>query len=81
MVPPFKWVAIEELTAAGFQVSVYRAAQERAADGETLGMQSFIASETQGYTDADDAALILANVSEFARQGALRIRWSMPIGA
>ena len=43
-------------------------------------MQSFITSETQGYTDKYDAALILANVSDFAQQGALRIKWSMPMG-
>ena len=43
-------------------------------------MQSFIASETEGYADKYDAALILANVSDFAQQGALRIKWSMPMG-
>ena len=43
-------------------------------------MQSFISSETQGYADKYDAALILANVSDFAQQGALRIKWSMPMG-
>jgi hypothetical protein len=30
--------------------------------------------------DKYDAALILANVSDFAQQGALRIKWSMPMG-
>ena len=43
-------------------------------------MQTFISSETQGYTEKYDAALILANVSDFAQQGALRIKWSMPMG-
>ena len=43
-------------------------------------MQSFIAAETEGYADKYDAALILANVSDFAQQGALRIKWSMPMG-
>ena len=48
IVPEFKRVAIEELTAAGFDVSVFRTAQEVAADGEALDMQSFISSETVG---------------------------------
>ena len=34
IVPEFKRVAIEELTAAGFEVSVFRTAQELAADGQ-----------------------------------------------
>ena len=80
IVPEFKRVAIEELTAAGFEVSVFRTAAELAADGQTFDMQSFITSETEGYTDKYDAALILANVSDFAQQGALRIKWSMPMG-
>src|SRR6478735_2193398 len=58
--PEFKRVAIEELAAAGFEVSVYKTAQELAADGQALDMQSFIASETQGYADKYDAALVLA---------------------
>jgi beta-N-acetylhexosaminidase len=80
VVPEFKRVAIEELTAVGFQVSVFRTAQELAVDGQLVDMQDFIASETHGYTEKYDAALILANVSDFAQQGALRIRWSMPMG-
>ncbi|WP_375422986.1 glycoside hydrolase family 3 protein [uncultured Friedmanniella sp.] len=79
VVPEFKRVAIEELSAAGFEVSVYRTLQERAADGDPLDFQSFIAAETEGYTERFDAALILANISDFAQQGALRIRWSMPM--
>jgi beta-N-acetylhexosaminidase len=39
--PEFKRVAVDELTAAGFEVSVYRTAQELAADGQDLDMQSF----------------------------------------
>jgi beta-N-acetylhexosaminidase len=42
VVPEFKRVAVDELTAAGFEVSVYRTAQELAADGQDLDMQSFI---------------------------------------
>ena len=80
IVPEFKRVAIDELTAAGFEVSVFRTAQELAADGQAVDMQSFISSETLGYAEKYDAALILANVSDFAQQGALRIRWSMPMG-
>jgi beta-N-acetylhexosaminidase len=80
MTPEFKRVAIEELTAAGFEVSVYKTVQELAAEGQQPDMQTFITSETEGYTDKYDAALILANVSDFAQQGALRIKWSMPMG-
>jgi beta-N-acetylhexosaminidase len=80
MTPEFKRVAIEELTAAGFEVSVYKTVQELAAEGQQLDMQTFIADETEGYTNKYDAALILANVSDFAQQGALRIKWSMPMG-
>jgi beta-N-acetylhexosaminidase len=80
IVPEFKRVAIDELTAAGFDVSVFRTAQELAADGQTVDMQSFISTETLGYAEKYDAALILANVSDFAQQGALRIKWSMPMG-
>ena len=43
-------------------------------------MQTFISAETQRYPEKYDAALILANVSDFAQQGALRIKWSMPMG-
>jgi beta-N-acetylhexosaminidase len=80
IVPEFKRVAIEELTAAGFEVTVFRTAQELAADGQAIDMQSFISAETLGYAEKYDAALILANVSDFAQQGALRIKWSMPMG-
>ena len=78
--PEFKRVAIEELTAAGFEVSAYKTVQELAAEGEHPDMQTFISAETEGYTEKYDAALILANVSDFAQQGALRIKWSMPMG-
>jgi beta-N-acetylhexosaminidase len=78
--PEFKRVAIEELTAAGFEVRVYKTVQELVAEGHGPDMQTFIAAETQGYTEKYDAALILANVSDFAQQGALRIKWSMPMG-
>jgi beta-N-acetylhexosaminidase len=76
--PEFKRIAIEELTAAGFEVCVYKTVQELVAEGHGPDMQTFIAAETQGYIEKYDAALILANVSDFA-QGALRIKWSMPM--
>ena len=78
--PEFKRVAIDELTAAGFEVSVYKTVQELAAEGQRPDMQTFISAETEGYADKYDAALIVANVSDFAQQGALRIKWSMPMG-
>jgi beta-N-acetylhexosaminidase len=40
--PEFKRVAIEELTAAGFEVSVFKTAQELAAEGQRPDMQTFI---------------------------------------
>ncbi|CAA9316774.1 MAG: GH3 [uncultured Friedmanniella sp.] len=80
IVPEFEQAAVEELTAAGFEVSVYKTLHELAAEGQQLDMQSFLAAETEGYAEKYDAALILANVSDFAQQSALRIRWSMPMG-
>jgi beta-N-acetylhexosaminidase len=79
IVPEFQQVAVDELTAAGFEVSVFKTVHELAAEGQQLDMQSFLAAETEGYTERYDAALILANVSDFAQQSALRIRWSMPM--
>jgi beta-N-acetylhexosaminidase len=80
VVPEFQQVAVDELTAAGFEVSLFKTAAELAAEGQQLDMQSFIAAETAGYASRFDAALILANVSDFAQQSALRIKWSMPMG-
>jgi beta-N-acetylhexosaminidase len=80
IVPEFKRVAIDELTAAGFEVDVFRTLGERLADGEQTDFQSFLAAETHDYANRFDAALILANISDFAQQGALRIKWSMPMG-
>jgi beta-N-acetylhexosaminidase len=80
VIPEFKRVAIEELTAAGFEVSVFKSLQELSDEGQRPDMQTFISAETQGYADKYDAALILANISDFAQQGALRIKWSMPMG-
>lgn len=78
--PEFKRVAIDELTAAGFEVDVFRTLSEQLADGVSTDFQSFLAAETHDYAQRFDAALILANVSDFAQQGALRIKWSMPMG-
>ena len=80
IVPEFQQVAVDELTAAGFEVSVFKTAAELAAEGAPLDLQSFLAAETGGYAEKYDAALILANVSDFAQQSVLRIRWSMPMG-
>ncbi len=80
IVPEFKRVAIDELTAAGFEVDVFRTLGEQLADGEQTDFQSFLAAETHDYANRFDAALILANISDFAQQGALRIKWSMPMG-
>jgi beta-N-acetylhexosaminidase len=80
VVPEFKRVAIDELTAAGFEVDVFRTLGEQLADGESTDFQSFLAAETNDYASRFDAALILANISDFAQQSALRIKWSMPMG-
>ena len=73
-------MAIEELTAAGFEVSVFRTAQELAADGQRARHAVLHRRRDPGLRRPYDAALILANVSDFAQQGALRIKWSMPMG-
>src|SRR4051794_28714312 len=76
IVPEFKRVAIDELTAAGFEVDVFRTLGEQLADGESTDFQSFLAAETHDYPQRFDVALILANISDFAQQAALRIKWS-----
>ena len=77
--PEFKRIAVEELTAAGFAVDVFRTQKQLAAEGQVVDMPTFISAETEAYTQRFDAALILAHISDFAQQGALRIKWSMPM--
>jgi Na+/melibiose symporter-like transporter len=47
--------------------------------GGALGAWALAIGAYVAASDRYDAALILANVSDFAQQGALRITWSMPM--
>jgi beta-N-acetylhexosaminidase len=76
----FKDIAIEELTSAGFEVHPYRDFAEQKAAGRTeLDFQTFLLEESDGFAERYDAAIVLANISDFASQGALRIKWSAPM--
>ena len=76
----FKDIAIEELTRAGFDVHPYQNfAEQKAAGRADLAFADFLQEETHGFAEKYDAAIILANISDFASQAALRIRWSSPM--
>jgi beta-N-acetylhexosaminidase len=68
----------EELEAVGFQVSVFKTAEQRQAEGDTTAnFMSVIGEEARGdYAKRYDAAFLFANVKGFAQQAALRIKWS-----
>ncbi|WP_285247394.1 gluconokinase, GntK/IdnK-type [Pseudarthrobacter sp. efr-133-R2A-89] len=76
-------VVKEELEAAGFQVSLYRTAEQREAAGETgVNFMSVISEEATGdYAEKYDAAFVFANVKGFAQEAAIRIKWSSPMAA
>ncbi|NQD87925.1 glycosyl hydrolase [Paenarthrobacter sp. CM16] len=73
----------EELEAAGFQVSVFRTAEQREAAGETgMNFMRVVSEEATGdYAERYDAAFIFANVKGFAQEAAIRIKWSSPMAA
>ncbi|WP_458107603.1 gluconokinase, GntK/IdnK-type [Arthrobacter sp. R3-55] len=73
----------EELEAAGFQVSVFRTADQREAAGETgVNFMRVVSEEATGdYAERYDAAFIFANVKGFAQEAAIRIKWSSPMAA
>ncbi|TDT75683.1 gluconate kinase (SKI family) [Arthrobacter sp. AG258] len=76
-------VVKEELEAAGFQVSLYRTAEQREAAGEAgVNFMSVISEEATGdYAEKYDAAFVFANVKGFAQEAAIRITWSSPMAA
>lgn len=73
----------EELQAAGFEVHLFKTADQREAAGETgVNFMSIISEEAAGdYADKYDAAFVFANVKGFAQEAAIRIKWSSPMAA
>jgi beta-N-acetylhexosaminidase len=76
-------IAQEELEQAGFEVHVFRNAQQRIAEGETgVHFHTILADEaTDAYAETYDAAIVFANVKGFAQDAAIRIHWSAPMAA
>ncbi|MGE3269710.1 MAG: glycoside hydrolase family 3 protein [Chloroflexota bacterium] len=76
-------IAQEELERAGFEVHVFKNAQQRTAEGDTgHNFHSILAEEaTDAYAETYDAAIIFANVQGFAQEAAIRIHWSAPMAA
>jgi beta-N-acetylhexosaminidase len=73
----------EELEAAGFEVHVFKTAEQREAAGETgMNFMRVLSEEATGdYADRYDAAFVFANVKGFAQEAAIRIKWSSPMAA
>ncbi|QNE16305.1 gluconokinase, GntK/IdnK-type [Pseudarthrobacter sp. NBSH8] len=73
----------DELEKAGFEVHVFKTADQRKAAGETgVNFMSVISEEATGdYADKYDAAFVFANVKGFAQEAAIRIKWSTPMAA
>ncbi len=72
-----------ELEDAGFEVHLFKTADQREAAGETgVNFMSVISEEATGdYADKYDAAFVFANVKGFAQESAIRIKWSTPMAA
>ncbi|MGA8788479.1 MAG: glycoside hydrolase family 3 N-terminal domain-containing protein, partial [Paenarthrobacter sp.] len=73
----------EELEAAGFEVSVFKTAEQREAAGETgMNFMRVVSEEATGdYAERYDAAFVFANVKGFAQEASIRIKWSSPMAA
>jgi len=73
----------EELEAAGFQVHLFRTAEQREAAGESgMNFMRVLSEEATGdYAEKYDAAFVFANVKGFAQEAAIRIKWSAPMAA
>lgn len=73
----------EELEAAGFEVHVFKTAEQREAAGETgMNFMRVLSEEaTANYPEKYDAAFVFANVKGFAQEAAIRIKWSSPMAA
>jgi beta-N-acetylhexosaminidase len=72
-----------ELENAGFEVHLFKTADQREAAGENgVNFMSVISEEATGdYADKYDAAFVFANVKGFAQEAAIRIKWSTPMAA
>ncbi|MBT2584985.1 glycosyl hydrolase [Arthrobacter sp. ISL-95] len=73
----------EELEAAGFDVSVFKTAEQREAAGEPgMNFMRVVSEEATGdYAERYDAAFVFANVKGFAQEASIRIKWSSPMAA
>ena len=73
----------EELERAGFEVHVFRDAATRAAAGEDgVYPHTVMKDEANAqYAEKYDAAILVANVTGFAQEASLRIRWSTSLAA
>jgi beta-N-acetylhexosaminidase len=73
----------DELENAGFEVHLFKTADQREAAGETgVNFMSVISEEATGdYAEKYDAAFVFANVKGFAQEAAIRIKWSTPMAA
>jgi beta-N-acetylhexosaminidase len=76
-------IAQEELERAGFEVYPFKTMQQRIAEGETgVAFHTVLRDEAnETYADKYDAAIVFANVSGFAQEATVRIRWSAPLAA
>ncbi|MGX5717985.1 gluconokinase, GntK/IdnK-type [Arthrobacter sp. MAHUQ-56] len=76
-------VVKEELEAAGFEVHLFRTAEQREAAGEAgMNFLRVLAEEATGdYAEKYDAAFVFAHVKGFAQEAAIRIKWSSPMAA
>ncbi|KQV07451.1 glycoside hydrolase family 3 protein [Leifsonia sp. Root112D2] len=76
-------IAREELESAGFEVHVFKNAQQRIAEGEEgVYFHTVMADEANAaYPEKYDAAIVFANVAGFAQEASVRIRWSTPMAA
>ena len=73
----------QELEAVGFEVHVFKTAEQRQAEGDSeANFMAVISEEATGdYAEKYDAALVFANVKGFAQEAAIRIKWSTPMAA
>jgi len=76
-------VVKEELEAAGFEVHLFRTAEQREAAGEAgMNFMRVLSEEATGdYAEKYDAAFVFASVKGFAQEAAIRIKWSAPMAA
>ena len=73
----------QELEAVGFEVHVFKTAEQRQAEGDSEANFMAVISEegTGDYAEKYDAAFVFANVKGFAQEAAIRIKWSTPMAA